>query len=52
MIASIQEGPLGAAPSFLTQPGPEDGNQPGQGAAQAVGTVSGTVESEGQGEDE
>lgn len=46
------QGPLLAAPFLLTEPGAEDGDQPGQGAAQAVGAVGDAIEGEGQGEDE
>lgn len=48
---TFQEGPLEAAPSLLPKSGPEIGDQPCQGAAQAVRTVGDAIEDEGQGED-
>ena len=43
-------GPLGAVLSLLPKLGPENRDQPGQGAAQAVGAVGEAIEGEGQGE--
>ena len=37
---------------LFSEPGPETGSQPGQGAAQAVGTACHAIDHEGQGKDE
>ena len=44
-------GRLLAALLLLAEPGPKDRDQPGQGAAQAIGTADDAIDDEGQGKD-